>query len=87
MAGAPDLVVEVLSPSTRRVDEGAKRRLFERHEVPEYWILDPQRETVRVLRAGAGPFSQPAELSAAAGDVLATPLLPGLEIPLPEIFE
>jgi Uma2 family endonuclease len=40
--GAPALVVEILSPSTRRRDEGIKRQLFERTGVREYWIVDPK---------------------------------------------
>jgi len=84
--GAPDLVIEILSPSTRKVDEGAKRRLYERMGVREYWMADPSRETVRVYRRAGEALRLVAELSAAARDVLTTPLLPGLEIPLREIF-
>jgi Uma2 family endonuclease len=81
IAGAPDLVVEVLSPSGRARDRIKKRRLYRAHGVPEYWIVDPAAETVEVYRA-----EFPVGLSAAAGDVLGTPLLPGLQIPLHEIF-
>jgi len=50
LAGAPDLVVEILSPSTRYVDLGVKLRLYERFSVPEYWIIDPDNETVKIYR-------------------------------------
>jgi Uma2 family endonuclease len=46
------LVVEVLSPSTARTDHVRKRRLYERHRVPEYWILDVDRRVVERWRAG-----------------------------------
>jgi Uma2 family endonuclease len=86
--GAPDLVIEVLSPFTRRTDENLKRRLYEASGVREYWIVDPLQETVEVhLPAESGEYRVAAELSAGAGDVLATPLLPGLAVPLERIFE
>jgi Uma2 family endonuclease len=85
--GAPDLVIEVLSDSTRRRDETLKRDRYERFGVVEYWLVDPVRRTVRVYRRSGAGFSVPLDLSAAAGDVLTTPLLPGLEIRVDEVFE
>ena len=40
-AGAPDLAIEVLSPSSARIDKVRKLRLYERHGVREYWLADP----------------------------------------------
>ena len=70
MTGAPDLVIEIGSPSTRRRDETIKRRLYERFGVVEYWIVDPDIDAVRVHRAKDGHFGRAIELSAEAGDVL-----------------
>ena len=74
------------SPATRRIDEGRKRELYERFGVREYWIIDPEVDAVTVFRQVAGAFARVAELSAVAGDALTTPMLPGLSIPLSEIF-
>lgn len=46
--GAPDLIIEVLSPSTQRHDRLTKYNLYERAGVPEYWIVSPDERTVQV---------------------------------------
>jgi Uma2 family endonuclease len=84
--GAPDLLVEILSKSTRKLDEEIKLHLYERYDVLEYWIFDTDRRSVRAYRRSGERLLLIAELSAEAGDVLTTPLLPGLELPLSEIF-
>jgi len=84
--GAPDLVVEVLSESTRRTDEVRKRKLYESADVLEYWIVDPELETVKVYRKAGDRFGRAEELSADAGDTITTPLLPGLALPVGKLF-
>ena len=84
--GAPEIVVEIGSPGTRKRDETIKRRLYERSGVSEYWIIDPDLELVRVYTNQERQFGRPRELSAEAGDVLTTPHLDGLELPLSKIF-
>lgn len=44
--GPPDLAVEVLSPSSRKRDRLKKRAVYEKHDVPEYWIIDPEAQTL-----------------------------------------
>ncbi len=47
--GAPDLAVEIISPSSRTIDPGRKFDLYQRAGVPEYWLVDPLRRTVRIF--------------------------------------
>jgi Uma2 family endonuclease len=88
--GAPDLVIEILSRSTRRRDATLKRERYEQFGVGEYWLVDPRLRTVRVFRRqvpDAAGFGALQDFHAEAGDVLTTPLLPGLEISVRQIFE
>lgn len=54
--GAPSLIVEVLSPSTRKRDKGYKKDLYERYGVLEYWIVSPTERTVEVYLLANGQF-------------------------------
>jgi len=84
--GPPALVVEVLSPSTRHTDAKIKRRLFERTGVREYWLVDPELDTVQVFRPDDGKLRKVDELTAEDGHHLATPLLPGWSLDLRAYF-
>jgi Uma2 family endonuclease len=84
--GAPDLVIEIGSPGTRKRDETIKRNLYGRSGVTEYWFVDPDIDVIRVYRRSGDTFARPIELSREAGDVLSTSLLAGLELPLARIL-
>jgi Uma2 family endonuclease len=87
LQGAPALVVEVLSPSTRKRDAQIRRRLFARSGVREYWLVDPELDTVQVFRPAApGTFVRAAELSAEDDQALTTPILPGWSLELRDLF-
>jgi len=85
--GTPDLVIEVASKGTRKRDETIKRRLYEQKGVQEYWTIDPEIDVVRVYRREGVTFARAVELSRERSDVLQTPLLPGLDIPIERIFK
>jgi Uma2 family endonuclease len=88
--GAPDLVVEVRSQSTRTRDLGPKRSCYEKFGVAEYWVVDPDEETLDVFRqshAGGSGLHHVARLHrAAGGGPLTSPLFPGLALGLERIF-
>jgi Uma2 family endonuclease len=84
--GAPDIVIEVLSDSTRRVDEIDKRKLYEHFGVSEYWIADPVIDTMKIYRRAARGFERVAEVSLEAGGALTSPLLPGFSLDIQRVF-
>lgn len=83
--GAPDLAVEILSPSTAPRDQVLKRKLYGRFGVQEYWIVDPESRTIEVLTATAGGLESWQTFE--ADSTLASPLLPGLAIKVGDIFK
>jgi len=86
--GAPALAVEVLSPGTRKRDQGIKRELFDRGGVREYWMVDPDPQSITVYRRStAGRFGESVILTAAAADLVVTPLLPEFRLALREYFK
>ncbi len=82
--GAPDLVVEILSPSTSGRDTIVKRALYERHGVPEYWIVDSEARTLYQFVLEAGRYAQARELSSEMKAESAT--LPGVAFRIDELF-
>ena len=82
--GAPDLVIEILSPGTAHQDRGEKRALYGKHGVTEYWLVDPMAETVSVHRQRAGVLV----LGHTFGreQTLRSALLAGLELRLDDVF-
>lgn len=74
----PDVVVEVSSPSTRRLDVVRKRDLYERFKVPEYWYVDIDSGRVEIYRLKDEGYPSPLILR--PGEALESPLLPGFSL-------
>jgi Uma2 family endonuclease len=81
---APDLVVEVSSPSTRRLELVRKRELYERFGVPEYWFVDLDGDRVEVYRREGEGFSKPILLGRT--EELESPILPGFAVSIDELL-
>lgn len=84
LRGAPDLVVEVISPSTGGRDRIKKSRLYQRCGVPELWLIDPEARTAEVLTNSEKGWYQAGAYD--EENVLTSPILPGLQINLNEVF-
>jgi len=82
--GAPDLVVEILSPATAGRDQTYKRTLYARSGVREYWLADPETQTIEVLTLGPQGYQLAGRYE--RGQKLRSPLLRDLSIALDEIF-
>jgi Uma2 family endonuclease len=84
--GAPDWIIELLSPRTRDKDLTLKRDLYERHRVPMYWIVSPRERSVMVLRLDAsGRYAAPQTLATSGHQPVAE--YPGLVIDWDWAFE
>ncbi|HAA90565.1 MAG TPA: Uma2 family endonuclease [Peptococcaceae bacterium] len=82
--GAPDLVIEIISPGTEDRDCHYKKTLYARHGVKEYWIIDPKAKTVEVFTLGEKGFELVRGYK--ADEVVRSPLLESLEVDLKEVF-
>ena len=82
--GAPDLVVEILSPSTSRLDRTRKRELYERHGVKEMWLVEPEERKIWVLLLQDGRLEVVGEYG--EGQSFTSDTLGGLTINLDDVF-
>ena len=82
--GAPDLIVEILSPSSARRDWGYKRELYAKHEVKEYWIVDPTNRVVFVMLLNDGVLRL--EATYGKGDTVTSSILEGFTVDVDSLF-
>jgi Uma2 family endonuclease len=84
MEGAPTLVVEILSPSTRKRDLGVKRDAYAARGVPHYWVVDPVAKSLESFVLDGGVYRS--ALRAAAGETVGPPPFPDLRLDLGDVF-
>jgi Uma2 family endonuclease len=82
--GAPDLVIEILSPSSRRTDAHTKSKLYARTGVRHYWIADPELDRLELYRLAGSEYEHVATFETPA--VVEPEDFPGLRIPLDDVF-
>ncbi|MEW6210424.1 MAG: Uma2 family endonuclease [Acidobacteriota bacterium] len=87
ITGAPELVIEILSPGAENEerDRVAKRQLYGRHGVREYWVVDPEKHTIEIYRLTKRGLRLTATV--AGRDEITSPLLPGFKRRAESIFE
>jgi Uma2 family endonuclease len=83
--GAPDLVVEIVSPGNTKKEMGIKFELYEENEVKEYWIVEPANKTIFLYTLKNGVFIGLKPLT--EDDVMKSPLFPNLKFEVKMIFE
>jgi len=83
--GAPDLIIEILLPTTEYQDREIKRKLYAKFGVKEYWLVNTQEKKIEVMRLGQAGFETVERYG--KGNILKSSLLPGLEVNLKDIFE
>ena len=84
ITAAPEIVVEILSPATAHRDRGAKRRLYEKFGVREYWLIDAGARTLERIVFGDTAGGRAIRLG--PSDRLETDLLPGVALPVELLF-
>lgn len=85
LSGPPDLVVEVLSVSSERLDREIKPKQYALYGVPEFWRIDPEAKTVEIFCLKEGAYELTAHLG--FGDSLTSPTFPGFSIPVSSLWE
>jgi Uma2 family endonuclease len=82
--GPPDVVVEILSPSSKGQDEFLKKSIYSRFGIPEYWLIDGDHGFISIFRAEGSAYRLHQRLDRAS--TLTSPGFPELSIPLAPIF-
>jgi Uma2 family endonuclease len=82
--GSPTLVIEILSPTTHRTDRVTKAQLYAKHNVPHYWLIDPDQRTLEVYELVIDHYDL--VVSARDPELFTPSLFPGLSIRLADLW-
>lgn len=85
IAGSPDLIIEILSPSSENRDRVIKKKLYAKNGVKEYWLVDPQKGIIEALILGKNGYETLKVFS--DREILISRLIEGLQIPLEQVFK
>jgi Uma2 family endonuclease len=85
ISGAPDIIVEIISPGTVKRDRVEKKELYEKFAVKEYWLIDPANKSVEIFTIEENKYEL--KLFLEAEDKLTSDLLPGFEMELTDLFD
>jgi Uma2 family endonuclease len=85
IAGAPDLVVEILSPSTAETDRTRKAQIYARYGVPHYWLVDADEQVVEILELAGGSYELKERLAGTAA--FRPSLFPGLAVRFEDVWD
>jgi Uma2 family endonuclease len=84
IVGSPDLIIEIMSPESRKRDKVEKYRIYEEYCVKEYWIIDPDKNSVNVYILEDGKYRLSQELTETG--VLKSSVIRGFEVDIPEFI-
>jgi Uma2 family endonuclease len=82
--GVPDLLVEIISPDSPERDRIVKRHLYQENGVKEYWLVDIDQDSIEVLKLSGKAYTPHGYFE--AGDALTSAVIPGLSLPVRQVF-
>ena len=84
MVGGPDIAVEVVSRDSRQRDYGEKKQLYAEAGVAEYWIVDPEKQTLDLYRRSGNELQLFRQF--ASNETFESPLVPGFRLTVSDVF-
>lgn len=84
VVGSPDLVVEIVSKNSKKMDYKTKRELYEKHRIKEYWIVDQENEEIKVLVLDEGKYKTYGIFR--GDDITSSKVLTGFSFKTKEVF-
>lgn len=83
--GAPDLIIEIISPGTKKMDRSEKKEVYGKYGVKEYWLIDPENKTLEFFENIDGKMVSEKKLK--TGEVMESKILKGFRFEIAELFK